>query len=308
MDVMYTDDHVLKVWFTKGGRYFALHWWTYDERGHLVLAPTEAKLREIAARIFNEHLDVELKAYCEIEIVGPTRRFRDLAAKYRMNEDIEQFNREISIRLRDAIKAGYALPSSFALCTEYKFKDEAARNEAEDESADTRELRLDHHYGCTECMMGIRLIGMTPYELHVIYRKRWEARPQQRRLRGRPYKTKGVPVAGASQAPEAADGEPLWFAYSNFGHHSGGLELHQIDYSDLDGGYPPSYIGSHVIFYFRRLRELDLSELTAMRDVSDAGWKLRQEQEEQASAAKREREDREDIESVLEFFKLKQKT
>lgn len=301
-----TDENSLKVSYTRGGRYYALHWWTYNERGHLVLAPTEAKVREIAARIFDEHIGVELKAYCEIEIVGPSKLLRVLATEHNTRKQVETFYHEVLRRLRDAVEAGYALAAPFAKCAEYKFQDDESATEAEGESEGTRDFRLRFHSGCASCTEGVRLIGMTTYELFLTYYQRWEDSKPQGRRRGQQYKTKGVPIAGISHATEAVDGESLWYAYSNFGHHSGGLELHEIKYDDLNGPYSHPCIGSGVIFYFRRLREIDVSELTAMRDASDEGWKLRRAQEEQARIKKRKREELEEIESVLAFFAAKE--
>lgn len=294
-----TADHPIKVYYPFGGKMLMLHWYTDGDRGHVALAPTEDKLRAIARRVFEEHVsEVSIKSVCEIDIVAPSERLLVAAAMHNDKDRIEDFRRELTIEMRVAMDAGKTLPEPFAACDDYAFSSEEDRVGYTPDD-DTREYYLDHHVGCMNCDMRVRLIGMTPRELYEKHHDRWRAAHPVKT-----YHVKGRPERAASRANTATNNN-LWFAGADFGHHNKGVYLREIDYAELDSEYRPAYISENVLFYFQRLRGLpELDEtLTSMRSDIDEAWARRERDKDALRAVSAEREKIRQADKVVSFFK-----
>ena len=276
----------MKVFYPGGGRRFLLHWWTYDERGHLVLAPTEPGLQAVATRVFQKHPDAEIKAFAEIEIVGPSARLCALSELHDARDRIATFHHELVWRLREAVTAGRDLPAPFAVCTNYEPEEEV---EGDGHEAWARET----HYGCLHCKERIRLVGLTPADLYAQYHAAWYAANPSRAHEDRRL----VP----SRAPAADDHEHLWFAEANFSDHSGGVVLTEMLLDEAET-YRPRCLSDRVMFFFRRLRDLDSSAMQKALDEATATRNLRHETRERERVEEREREERQRIDSTLGFF------
>jgi hypothetical protein len=283
----------LLVYYPRGGVLQMLYWWTQHERGHLVLAPTEQGTRAIARRVFEEHPDAEIRAYCEIEVVGPPRRLHVLAESHALREAIDMFHREVVSLMRDAVKEGRSLPPPFEVCERY----EIDKDEEDDETGSADEWSRSVHYGCKHCMETIRMVGLTPAELWALHHEAWQKLPfawkrgtARRDLKRQPHR-----------GPAGVDGEPLWSACAEFGDHAAGIALAEVDWEGVEQ-YSVSCLTDRLLFFFRRGPELDPGPLQQMLDEEKARWKALREQQEQQRMAEREQEDRQRLDEGLSFF------
>jgi len=280
---------VLRVYYLFGGRTFLLHWWTYDDRGHLVLAPTERGLVAVAKRVFAEHPDAEIRAYCEIDIVGPSKRLQALAADQAMRERVGAFHHEVVSHMRDAVEAGRTLPPIFESCSTYEPGEE-------EHAAD--EVFRGMHYGCRHCLQTIRLVGLTPGDLYARYHDAWRVEHPLDHL------SRYEVMSSPSRAGLARDDEKLWYARAAFGHHSAGIALDEVDVEEpdtlSDGGY--SCLSGDALFFFRRLRDLDASLLQAALDEAKALDEARRAERKATSVAERKREEHKQLDATIAFF------
>jgi hypothetical protein len=285
-----TDE--LKVYYPGGGRMFLLHWWTQDERGHIILSPTESAVRATAELVFAKHPDAEIKAFCEVDIVGPSPEMRRVAERWLRHNRVYMFlSAEIVWRLRDLLEAGKPLPAQFSVCETYEPEDAADPNENED----TKKWIAERHTDCRHCKERVQLVGMTPEEFYDRYAAAWYlAHPHREHVDRRLV---------SSQAPPAADGEALWYVEGRFGDHSAGAELQEVNLAEAEADeYQPAYVFERAMFYFRRGRELDatplLESLKGAAERQKARWDKREE-ERKAEHAKAEVDRMEDI---VRFF------
>ena len=286
----------LHVVYPHGGRVFLLHWWTYDDRGHMIVSPTERGLIASARRIFTENPDAEIKGYSEVEIVAPGPKLHALAAQQVLNERVGAFFYEVSHRLREAAEAGRALPPPFERCTKF---------ESDDEESTPDEWTIAQHSGCKHCKETIRLVGMTPGDLYARHHTRWLAtHPDHPENRDRSREGKG---RVESRARVARDDEHLWAVRANFGPHSKGLVLAEMcvdgEYTMFSGGSMGySSLQDEALFFYLPIRDLDASELQAMLDMRKVEAKREQELREQSRKDEWERNKLEQINTIIAFF------
>lgn len=291
------SDSSLRVYYPGGGKLLLLHWWTYDERGHVVLAPTERDLQAIAKRVFDEHTDAEIRAYCEIDVVAPSARLCALAVAHTLRENIESFHLEVLLPMREALSEGKELPAPFARCASYE-----PYEPEENPSPEHEEWLRSTHYGCRNCRETVQLVGMTPAELYARYHAAWRETHPVREHNDR----KRV----VSRAPAALDDEPLWAACADFGHHASGIVLGAIDLDEdpscTINGQPsssrPAALSDRVLFFFRRGVDRDPGIFQAMLDQAKVAAEKRQTDWSDEQGAERERETRERIDGTIAFF------
>lgn len=278
------------VWNHMSGRWLVLHWWTDDERGHLVFAKNEKSLRHLASAVFSKHTDAEVRAVLHIELVAPSDKMVALAREHDEIEKADTFFFEVTSQLRMILEAGKPLPPPFAICDRYV---------SSDPDEEPTASNVEGHYDCVNCEYSF-VLGMTKRELYARYHERWNKifhKPQ------RPFKpSRPEPKRVESRAPKAADDEPLWFALANFGHHAGGVELHEVDLSDPS--YRPRCLSSEALFFFRLLDTDDLLMEELAAKVKDAADREREVCERRDAERKRAREAEEAqrIEQVIAFF------
>jgi hypothetical protein len=282
------DDSSLRVYYPGGGRMLLLHWWTYDDRGHVVLATTERSLRATAQRVFDEHSDADIKAYCEIEVVAPSAHMVALAAKHTLRESIDSFHQEVVFRVREAVGAGRPLPPQFALCTGYE-----SVEEQDDETGAGQKWAAETHYDCRHCKETIVLVGMTPDELYARYHAAWQ--------KAHPKPGHHDPKHVLSRATPARDGEPLWIACADFGHHSSGIALDEVDL-EASESHRTAALSDRVLFFFRRGRDLDPTALQETLDKIKGAAEARHTRYEEERRAQRDRETNDQIEATIAFF------
>jgi len=277
----------LRVYYPGGGRFLLLHWWTYDERGHVILAPTERSLRDVSVRVFARHPDAEIKDYCEVEIVAPSARLCALAAESAQHARVANFHEEIVHRMGAVLKAGKELPPPFERCTNYEPEDPSEAD------GDQKEWEQSTHYDCRHCRHTIRLVGMTPVELYDRYSELWR--------QAYPLREHADPRRVLSRAVSASDDERIWCAVAAFGPHASGVSLNEVDMQDAVRCFPSS-LSDSALFFFRRRRVLDSTAMTTALEAAMAEHKARREQRERDERAEYERKVRQEIENTLWFF------
>lgn len=267
-----------------GGRRLMLRWWTDDKRGHIVLARCRRAIEETAARIFAEDFDAKITHYEMIDLVAPSPRMQAAARESNRHDRIFKFHREIASAIETVMKAGHAIPGPFARCTEY----------APDESVDINEWARARHYGCDNCVDTLRLInGVTPESLYETYYDAWcAAQPA-----GPHWCSRDLKGLYMSRAPVAQDGEPLRYAYADFGHHASGIELQTVSASD-----DAHAIHSDVLFFYRHLGQLKTGALTAMSKKAMADAARESDRRAKERTEERDRTDQQRIAATIAFF------
>jgi hypothetical protein len=276
----------LLVHYPGGGTLRLLHWWTDDERGHVILAKADAGIHAALRLKLEDHSDMQVRAYCEVEIVGPSAKLQSLHALYEVHERVYSFHGEVIAHLREVLKAGRPLPPPFTRCTTY---------ESEDDSIGHDEWSRETHYGCRHCRESIRLVAMTSGQLYDRYHEGW----RQLRPTSEPRDRKRV----VSRAAPAIDDEPLWYACAEFGHHRSGIVLGEVAAVHRDEEYGrPSYLSDQLLFFFRRGPDLDRAAVDEMVGGAEAAAHARHAQYELERVTEFEERRRKDIEDTIRFF------
>lgn len=283
-----------KVYNPSAGRWFVLHWWTEDDRGHLTFAKTTDGLCVAARAVFEKEPEAENRGLYEIEMVAPSARMEKLAALHDRKEAIDQFYYELSSRVRLLLGTRLRIPLPFERCKTY---------EPEEFTDVTDENNRKHHYSCKNCDMTLRLVGVTRDELYEKHFVRWRLlNPLPRHSPGRKQ-----PVRSLSLAAPAADDEKIWFAYGNFGHHAGGIELHKVDLAEAEA-YRPQCLSDQALFFcllVRRVTGQTASAITKAISETKAAYKKRCAEDESRRKKEQEEEERKRIQVVLDFFETK---
>lgn len=276
----------LPVYYPYGGKRFLLHWWTYNDRGHIILAKNEGRVRDIAIRVFERYSYAEIRDYMKIEVVAPPKLYSVQAEAFALRDRIDNFHVEILCRLREVIEAKKTLPSPFEVCTSYEPEYEQERDEWTDRA----------HYSCKNCFETIKTPGLTKTQLYAKYSEAW-----QKLYPPHDYVDKRLVT---SQAEVAKDDEELYFANSAFGHHSAGIELNKIERDTIDPkiDYRPSYLSGTALFFFRKIRDVDSKELQELLDQQQKIAAERTKNQEKSLVAERKKDEQANIEATLAFF------
>lgn len=283
----------MKVWNPISGRWFILHWWTDDDRGHLAFASTEESLRAVAKDVFTKEPHAKCKALLEIEAVAPSDRMSRMAAEHDLREAIQTFCYGVFAQLAEARDAGKALPPMFEPCGKYE----------PDEDGKDDDWERRNHYSCKKCCLNaIRLVGMTKGDLYAQFHEGWDlvTRPPRRGASKGPKQHERA----ESNAVKASDGEPLWFAHANFGPHAGGVELHEVDLTEGEE-YRPKGLSGDTLFFFRLLRRVEgelLDEVVSASKAAMHAWEEERERSEAANKKERRAEKKQRMDAVLDLF------
>jgi len=272
---MHHDDRI-RVVYPHGGRRVLLHWWTEDDRGHVIIANTERSAYATAMSVFEEHTDVEIKDYCEIDIVAPSTVMHARYAASQLDKRIFMFHREVISALHDVVAVGHALPAFFVPCETYV---------PDEDDADPDEWAREKHYDCKYCVEKIKLVGMTPSGMYSRWYEAWRA--------VHPVNEYVDPKKALSRAAVTDVETSLQYARPAFGPHASGIELCAWD-SDCPN--------SDALFFFRRVRNLATTALQDVIDSLESTRTSRNEKREAERIAERERFERECIETTLTFF------
>lgn len=271
----------LKVYYPLGGKHFLLNWYTDYDRGHVLLARSEAAIKNAFDRHVLDEVP-EVKAYCEIEIVAPSKKMCREAAERAYHADVDNFMNQVTWRLREVLKKHGALPF-FAPCNKFESETSHLHGDGDDAHEDRE---LDEHYDCKNCTEGIRLVGLTKEEFFDRHAERWVLEMDD--FRG--YED---PKRLVSLAEQAGDDEVLYMALGDYGHHQNGIYL----------STEPGWRREDVLFYYRLVRDLDKSSYVAQVDALIE--KRRQEEEKKTSEHREEAstEHDQEIEKTLAFFR-----
>lgn len=283
-----------EVWNPIGGRWFILHWWTDEERGHVAFGKTEADLLKVAEGILKKKPHATMKQVLEIEIVSPPDSFIELAEMHDRREATENFYIEMVSRMAEAAKAGRTLPPPFEACEKY---------ESEKADRDVDEWEREGHYGCKNCEFRVCLVGMTKGDLFAKYHDAWVAAQAPRKEISR---RKGEPRRMPSTAEKASDDEALWYAGADFGHHCGGVILKEVDLTEGDD-YRPGGLGNSTLFFFRNLRKVDslLEDIEKMSEGVRAVLEEEERRRKEKGKKHREQEASRRLDEVIDFFEAR---
>lgn len=271
----------LKVYYPHGGHHFLLHWWSYNERGHIILARTQDGIISTAKSVFKKHTDAEIKAYIEIDIVAPSELMHKQAKEAAIQERIDSLYFEVIHRLRFAIASGKNLPKQFAICTKYN---PGKHDRGRKESTDTE------HYSCKSCSNRIKLArGMTKEKLYNQYNDEWS--------KAFPVKQYTNPKHVLSCAEPVQDTKGLYFVEGCFGHHCTGLVLEKAKERD----FPPSYLNDPLFFY-HKIRELDSTDIQSMLENQKLMLENFRKTQAEARNLRLEEDKRLDIEKTISVF------
>lgn len=265
-----------------GGEFFMLHWWTYNERGNLILARSEESLNSVAMSVFNRHTDARIDAYQLIEIVAPPTLFGQLSEEYDRKEDVEVFLNLMCYKINVAHERGESLPLPFEKCNDY---DESG--EGEEGEGDTQ------HYNCGKCKYKIKLT-ITPEELFDRYSERWYALYPERQWR---KETRTL-----SKGRPAELSEKLQCALADFGHHSSGIFLQEVDVTTHENNYRPPHLTDRVIFFYRVQNNLDSSYLQRQLDTLKENARVIRDKREENRKKDFDTRKKNEVEEIIKFF------
>lgn len=275
-----------------------LEWWTYNERGHVILARSERTMQETFARVLDEHSNAEIKSFFEIEVVAPSKFLIDLYSKYDYQDKVQSFKDDIRWRLKEMIEADRPLPAQFKKCPGFEHEDGL--------SADPDDLKwdADYHRNCKHCY-GRIVFGMTDEEMYELYGKRWSeselSRPKSfgHREAENPSRYKREP----SRAEQATDDETLWCAVGMFGHHSTGITLVEVEQKVPENfNLRPEYL-SNALFFYRQLSVVDFAPLNLLSEEAKKNFAVKKALSEEKSTFSHNKEIEDRINKMLAFFK-----
>lgn len=283
-----------KVYNPSAGRWFILHWWTDHDRGHVSFAKTVDELKEVARRVFTKEPEAQNRGLYEIEMVGPPPRVEELAAKHDRTEKVDQFYYEVAARMSELIEHKRKLPAPFEQCL--KFEPENSENGRDGWAG-------ERHYDCKNCSMRLKM-NVTREEFYVQYADRWYDLHPPFKSKPSPKMPKRVP----SLAAPARDDEEIWFAYGNFGHHAGGIELEKVDLKDGED-YRKHCCGDQALFFYRLIGRVAKANLPAAIEISKiisdvkAADKKATKEDQAKRKADRRAEEQKRIRETVEFFR-----
>lgn len=279
----------LRVYYPLGGRVLLLHWWTDDDRGHVVLAPSERALLATAKRVFDANPEAGIRFYADVEIVAPSKSICEQIARRERERTIGSFKYEMTGRMFEAAEAGHALPWPFAMCLAY---DRYPSRSATRLTMDPEVIEHDKstHYACRNCTNQIAL-AMSPEEFYERYAPGWCAHDPG--YQPPPPDPRRAPSRGRV----ANDGEELYAAVADFGHHAEGVVL-----TDAEAELDPA----RILFFYSLIVKRDCAPLQAMLDNALAATKAARAQKSSRWKEERERETRERIERDVAFFATRQ--
>ena len=268
----------LLVSYPYGGKKVLLQWNTFNEGNNLILASCEQNMLGIIQRVFYRYPEMEIRGYCEIDIVAPSIRLCEKAAEQNRKINIDHFSYEIVERVKEVIEHEKLIPPQFAICSEYK----------PEADIDCGEWETKTHYTCENCLDTIKLVGMTKEELYDRYHEAWHA--------ANPQYTHADKKLMPSKAERALDDEKLCYARTGF--VSDGVII--VDPNKDEPEYNPSY-GS-CLFFFRLLRQLDMKEIVSFVGGAKEMKKTKQKSYRQSNENKYKNECDKRVDDVLEFF------
>lgn len=265
----------MNVCLRRGGPHVLLRWSTEDDGSHVLVARSEAGVVHAMGRLLERGEDVRLHDYCKIEVVAPSAAMSLQHAERAFREESEDFWRHAALRLRE--REDEPLSKSIERCARYEPW----------EGYSSQPSRA--HQGCRHCFHGFVISGPRCLARYAIVRDQWvfdRREMERRRADFRVVANPSKPV-GPSLAEPAADGETVHVVAVLHGDHRDGSALRTIDPSEG----PPSF---PILFAFRRLDELDSSDIMRMaqRGVTERRKANRAEERRRADLiARRQEED-----------------
>jgi len=270
----------IKVYYPHGGKKFLLEYYTYNERSRIVLADTEQSMMKTAKPACAK-TGAEVRACFALEIVQPSELFCANKAIYDRAETVDRFVMDIGSYFSELIEKDIPLPGPFKKCDEY------VNEEYDDDpnNLDDNAWMVEHHYDCANCKGRVQLIGMSKTELFDKYNDAWlKLYPR--------YVDKNLVE---SKARIASDDDDLWVVSgTGFGHHSSGITFGR---AEIDDG-----LIANPIFFYKRLYDIDTTELKNFLDEENKGHKREQAMREANRKAQWEIDNKKRIDDLIAVF------
>lgn len=273
--------HPLKVYYPYGGVHQLLQW-THDERRQIVLARTPNAMEVVVKRIIANQgtkRNIEFKKLFEIDIVAPPANRCAKAIELQHLNDVDDLVNEVCWTLSSKFKkTGLPLPPPFVLCPN------ASEDEDHFECAyDSEDKLIPEH-----CISGIKLT-ITREEFYNSYREAWYQQNPKRIWTPGP----GHPQEVFSRANQATDDESLWIASPGRSHY------HGVWLGELN---PNEFSTDSVLFYFRKLRELDLAPFQKLLKENEKAHQAIEEAKQICRKKELKLEDKQEIEKIYSVF------
>ena len=280
----------MKIQFKQIGRKFLLHWYTYEERGHLLLANSQRSLLNVANSLAQKKPWAELKHYLEIDIVPIPDYMHQLSAQHDRREAINRFKIYLTISLQDLIKAKRNLPRQFYLCDNYDPQDLAP--------TDISDWARETHYQCGACHEGI-IFPSTNERLYDTYSRRW----YENSLLGS-NNPENKYIEKQTQAIQLPEEDPqLYFAEPRFGHHNDGIDLRKVDIANCDDNWRPAFLASPLFFY-KEVARLDIEPIQSLFEDHENKRKTFKNKMEENRKEKYQADEKAKLDAVINFFNV----
>lgn len=237
----YEMNHPLKVYHPGRGIHYVCRWWTYNEKHQIIIATSQKAVKQIWETACQRYSDAEAKEFCEVELVAPSALMCSKAIAYKRDADIDDFINEVTGKINESIKLGLNVPKLFEPCVNFEsyYKDDYEPDSS----------TLEYHFDCQNCTNRLKLIDMTYEQFFDKFHQLWNEGLFIKERVGNRNKTV------YSTANPAADDEVIWEA-----SYRSGVDLFkcQVGEPPWQGAYPRGHF-HEVLFYFRMLKEIDIS-------------------------------------------------
>lgn len=236
-------NHPLRVYNPGFGIRYLLQWWTHNEQNHVIVAESEKALYSVFKHICDKYSDARVDRVLEVELVVPSNQMCQKALEVRRANEVNEFISEVTHKIKELMEGGYPLPPQFKRCGNWipDYLEDSEETPVPDSYC------TEWHPNCRNCNMGFILVGHTPESLYDNYLEAWKS--------VHPIKIHEDKKL-CSLGRQASDGEDVWIANANFGHHSQGISLVQLNPIDL--------VYEDALFYFCLRREMDKSPFEKM--------------------------------------------
>lgn len=236
----------MDVYYPLGGPYLLLHWSRHNDGGHVILTKSRRSLEVVLDRIIStygasSYDGPNVKSLNLVEIVAPPERFTKAKAVFDHQDAIRSFQQDVCQRIHASVSAGKdKLPPPFSW------------HPSSDECAE-----------CAECLCpwygaGIH-IAMTGEAFYERYHAKWSL--QQPTRESLKWKESAPRYQhGFSRARTATEGQPLFYAHPQFGHHRPGVCLSPVE-EQSEGQGRPGHL-SDVLFFYHVTEVMDPGPFT----------------------------------------------
>lgn len=292
---MNRSDDRLKVYYPHGGPHFLLHWHTDHNRGHVIVARTEAALRTTFGAVLRKEPFAQVLGCWHVEIVAPSESMHADYAADCYKKAVEGFWSHIGYHIERYVEKRGTLPPGLARCANYAPTLDLSDEEDQEYAA---ECAAKHRY-CANCHDGVVPVGMTMEECYERKHAHFERLLERVHAVARgPHRASRPDPARESYATPARDGEPLGRVIADHGPHSSGTYVELA--READDTHRPWSRGT--LFYFRDAVPLDATPYQRAAANAEAVIRAEREACRKREAQEREKYERAELGLIDELF------